>query len=158
VMDRSSVQIGSLRTLKENIDREIREATLLASAIPAVALLVAALGVANLMMVNVTTRSRQIAVVRAVGATKGQIVRLVLSEALTLGLLGSVVGVLLGLHSAASMNHLTGSLIGINPVYTVPWARVAVGVALTVLICLAAGIAPARHAARNNIVNAIASL
>jgi len=158
VMDRSSVQIGSLRTLKENIDREIREATLLASAIPAVALMVAALGVANLMMVNVTTRSRQIAVVRAVGATKGQIIRLVLSEALTLGLLGSVVGVLLGLHSAASMNHLTGALIGINPVYTVPWTRVAVGVGLTVLICLAAGIAPARHAARNNIVNAIASL
>ena len=158
VMDRPNAVIGSLRTLKESIDRDIREVTLLMSAIPAVALAVAMLGVANLMMVNVSARSRQIAVVRAVGATKSQIVRLVFSEALTLGALGSAVGVALGLHSAYSMNALSGRLIGIEPAFTIPWGQVAGGVGLTVLICLLAGLAPARYAARNNIVDAIASL
>ncbi|MCP4246956.1 MAG: ABC transporter permease [bacterium] len=158
IMDRSHFEVGSLRTLKEKIDAEIRDATQLMTAIPTVALVVAALGVANLMMVNVTARSRQIAVVRAVGATKWQIVRLVLAEALALGLLGSIIGVALGLHSANSGTTLTASLFGIESGMAVPWGRVAAAVVLTVVICLAAGIAPARHAARNNIVEAIASL
>ncbi|MHC4089002.1 MAG: FtsX-like permease family protein [Planctomycetota bacterium] len=158
VMQRPHAIMGSLRTLKESIDRDIREVTLLMSAIPAVALIVAMLGVANLMMVNVSARSRQIAVVRAVGATKSQIVRLVLAEALTLGALGSVVGVALGLHSAISMNALSARLIGIEPVFTVPWGHVVGGIGLTVLICLLASVAPARYAARNNIVDAIGSL
>jgi putative ABC transport system permease protein len=158
VMQRPHAIMASLRTLKESIDRDIREVTLLMSAIPAVALIVAMLGVANLMMVNVSARSRQIAVVRAVGATKSQIVRLVLAEALTLGALGSVVGVALGLHSAISMNALSARLIGIEPVFTVPWGHVVGGIGLTVLICLLASVAPARYAARNNIVDAIGSL
>lgn len=158
VMDRSNVQIGSLRTLKEKIDGEIREATLLMSAIPAIALIVAALGVANLMMVNVNTRSRQIAVVRAVGATKSQVVRLVLSEALALGALGSVLGVALGLHSAASVNTLSAELIGFMTTAVVPWGQVVGAVILTLVICLAAGVGPARYASRNNIVDAMAAM
>ena len=157
VMDRTNVQIGSLRTLKDSIDREIREATLLMSAIPAIALIVAALGVANLMMVNVNTRSRQIAVLRAVGATKSQIVRLVLAEALALGTLGSAMGVTLGLHSAASVNTLSAKLLGFETASVVPWGQVAAAVLLTLVICLAAGIGPARHAARNNIVDAMSA-
>ncbi|HUU82525.1 MAG TPA: FtsX-like permease family protein [Phycisphaerae bacterium] len=156
-MDRSYVEIGSLRTLKEKIDNEIREATRLMSAIPAIALVVAALGVGNLMMVNVNTRSRQIAVIRAVGGTKSQIVRLVLCEALTLGALGSAIGLALGLHSAASVNHISAELIGIGGQSVIPWGQVVGGIALTMAICLLAGIAPARYAARNNIVDAIAA-
>ena len=51
-------------------------------------LVVAAIGIGNLMMVSVHMRTRQIAVLRAVGAVKSQIIRLILAEAATLGLLG----------------------------------------------------------------------
>jgi putative ABC transport system permease protein len=157
-MGRPSAMTGSLRTLKEAIDGEIREATLLMSAMPAIALLVAALGVANLMMVNVNARSKQIAVIRAVGGTKSQITRLVLAEALTLGLLGSVIGVVLGLHASGSANVIAAKLIGFELGLTIPWHRVAGGMALTVGACLVAGIMPARHAARNNIVEAMTAV
>jgi putative ABC transport system permease protein len=157
-MGRPSAMTGSLRTLKEAIDHEIRQATLLMSAMPAIALLVAALGVANLMMVNVNARSRQIAVIRAVGGTKSQITRLVLAEALTLGLLGSVVGVVLGLHSASSANAIAAELIGFDLGVTIPWGRVVGGIGLTMGACLLAGIAPARHAARSNIVEAMSAV
>ena len=148
---------GSLRALKDAIDNEIRQATLLMSAMPAIALLVAALGVANLMMVNVNARSRQIAVIRAVGGTKSQVIRLVLAEALALGLLGSVMGVALGLHSAGSANVIAANLIGFDTGVTVPWSRLAAAVALTLVVCLLAGAAPARYAARNNIVDAMSA-
>ena len=154
-MHRPQAQTGSLRRLKQDIDEDIRTGTLLVSSIPAISLLVATFGVANLMMVNVTSRSRQLATMRAVGATKSQIARLVLCEAAVLGLLGSGVGVLLGLHSAYSTNALTTRLIGIEIPWAVPWQRVLAAVILTWLVCLLAGIGPALRASRNNVIEAL---
>ena len=146
---------GSVRQMKETIDHEIRSATLIFAMIPSVALLVAALGVGNLMMANVASRSRQIAILRAVGATRGQIYRLVLGEALVLGFLGSVIGVVLGLHMASDISRMTLRIHAYQPEWNVPWAKVLVGVALTSSVCLIAGLLPARHAARSNIAGAL---
>jgi putative ABC transport system permease protein len=96
-------------------------------------------------------------VIRAVGGTKSQVIRLVLAEALALGLLGSVMGVALGLHSAGSANVIAASLIGFDTGVTVPWSRLFAAVALTLVVCLLAGAAPARYAARNNIVDAMSA-
>jgi hypothetical protein len=156
-IDRPDAIVGSVRRLKQAIDEDVREVCVLMSAMPAIALLVAALGVANLMMVGVSARTRQIAVLRAVGATKSQIVRLVLAEAVTLGVLGCVVGVALGVHTALSSNRVAAKVIGMPLPFTVPWGQVAVGVVLTILVCILAGIAPARLAARNNIVDAMSA-
>ena len=125
------------------------------SIIPVIALIVAALGVANLITASVNARTRQIAVLRAVGALKSQIVRLILVEAITLGVIGCVVGIALGMHTAHSMNHITEQLVGVELVFAVPWGRVAGAAGLTLAIALLAGVIPARHAARNNIVGAL---
>lgn len=149
---------SSVRALKQQIDRELERATLIFTAIPAVALLVAALGVGNLMMANVTSRTRQIAMLRAIGATKWQIVRLVIGEAMILGALGSLIGVALGVHAAHGMNTMTEAIWGFAPKLTwdtMPWDWVLLGIAFTVGVCLIAGIIPARHAARNNIIDAM---
>ncbi|MCP4594597.1 MAG: FtsX-like permease family protein, partial [bacterium] len=116
------------------------------------------IGVANLIAASVSARTRQIAVLRAVGALKSQIVRLVLAEALTLGVMGCLIGVALGLHTANSMNVITEKLVGVDLVFTVPWGRVAGAVSLTLVIALLAGVGPARRAARNNIVDALQSV
>jgi putative ABC transport system permease protein len=146
---------GSIARLKQAIDHDIREATLLFTAIPVVALIVASIGVGNLMMANVSSRVRQIAILRAVGTTKWQIVRMVLGEALVLGAIGSLIGVVLGMHSAYNMNLLTYRTIGFKPIWAIPWTYVVLGILFAVGVCIAAGIAPARHAARNNIVDAL---
>ncbi len=148
-------QYGSVAALKAQIDRDLWRATVLFSTIPLVARIVAGLGVANPMMANVASRSRQIAMLRAIGATKWQVTRLVIGEALVLALLGSLIGVALGLHAAHGMNVMTTRIWGYAPKWTVPWGWVATGVAFTVGICLLAGILPARRAARNNIIDAM---
>jgi ABC-type lipoprotein release transport system permease subunit len=152
---RPNAMVGSLRRLKQQIDREIRDVCLLMSAMPAVALAVASLGVANLMMVSVSVRTRQIAVLRAVGATKSQIVRLVFTEAITLGILGCFAGVALGIHSSDSASQITGQVVGVAFPLVVPWWHITVGASLTVGVCILASIGPARHAARNNIIDAM---
>lgn len=155
VMDRPDAIVGSLTRLKAEIDQGLRRAIVLVTWLPSVLLVVAAIGVANLMMVSVHLRSRQFAVLRAIGALKSQIVRLVLAEAITIGLLGSVIGVALGLHEAHSVNKIAAGLIDVDLEFVVPWGTVGLAVLLTVAVCLIAGIAPARYAARENIVAAM---
>ncbi len=145
----------SVRALKQRIDRDLERATILLASVPMVALIVAALGVGNLMMANVTSRTRQIAVLRSIGATKWQVTRLVIGEAVVLGCLGSMVGVVLGLHAARGLNAMTVTIWGYKPEWAVPWGWVGLGIAFTMSVCLIAGVFPARHASRNNIIDAL---
>jgi putative ABC transport system permease protein len=154
-MDRPDAIMGSLRRLRQEIADGLFRATTILTWLPALVLVIASLGIGNLMMVNVQSRARQIAVLRAVGAVKSQIVRLVLAEAITIGILGSLIGCGLGLHQAWNLNLITSSLIGVTLKFIVPFGTVAGSIALTIGICLSAGIGPARYAARNNIIEAM---
>lgn len=160
---------GTAVELKDRIDRELNTMTKLLTAVPAVALLVAAVGVANLMTSNVASRARQLAILRAVGATRGLILRMVVGEALVLGLLGTGLGFALGLHLAINTSVMTRRMWGIelggtelglfgwtfNLPITIPWGYVSAAVLLTVSLCVLAGIFPARHASRTNVVDAL---
>ncbi len=143
--------------LKQSIDDNIDRVTLLLAGIPAVGLIVAALGVANLMMANVASRQRQIAVLRAVGATQWQMIRLVCAEALILGLIGSALGLVMGLHLGQASTYVTSTLSGFEPKFTVPWPMVISGASVAMLLCLLAGLGPARVASRSNIVSVLQS-
>lgn len=157
-VDRPAAIIGSLRRLKQMVDESVHRSVTVITWLPSILLGVAVIGVANLMTVSVRIRARQIAVLRAVGALKSQVVRLVLAEAITLGLIGSVVGLALGFHQAYTDNRVTTELIGFHPEFIVPVGTVTLAVLLTVLVCLIAGIFPARHAARNNIIAAMQTM
>ncbi len=146
---------GTARELKDEIDAQLTRVTGLLTAVPAVALLVAAIGVANLMTANVTSRAKQLAVLRAVGATRGLILRLVIGEALVLGVLGGALGLALGLHLAMNTAVMVDRMWGMRIAIEMPWGYIAVAMALTVGLCMLAGVLPARHAARTNIVDAL---
>ena len=151
----ANARYGAARELKDEIDAELTRLTYLLSAVPAVALLVAALGVANLMTANVASRTKQLATLRAIGATRGQVLRLVVGEALVLWLLGSGLGLGLGLHLAWNVTTMTERMWGYRLAFHVPWPFVGVAIALTVGLCILAGIGPARHAARTNVIEAL---
>ncbi len=154
-VDDPSSNYGSVSMLKTIIDRELRRLTRILTAIPTLALVIAALGVANLMMANVHARARQIAILRAVGATRWQLVRLVIGEAVILAVLGCALGLGLGFHLGAQSNFTTMRVTGMQISWAVPWDWVGYGAGLTLLMCLIAGIIPARYAARNNVIDAM---
>jgi putative ABC transport system permease protein len=149
------VYSGTVAELKDEIDAELTRVTLLLTAIPGVALLVAAIGVANLMTANVTARAKQLAILRAVGATRGLVLRMVVGEALVLGLLGSALGLALGLHLAANITELVDRMWGFRVALRLPWGYVIATILLTVGLCIVAGALPARHASRTDIVDAL---
>ena len=108
----------------------------------AVALLVGAVGVANIMVISVLERRSEIGLRRALGATKGHIRTQFLSEAILLALTGGVAGVILGAAATAIYAHAKGWATVIPPL---AWAG---GLAAALLIGAAAGLLPALRAAR----------
>jgi len=151
----AQVYSGTVAELKDEIDSELTRVTRLLTAIPGVALLVAAIGVANLMTANVTARAKQLAILRAVGATRGLVLRMVIGEAVVLGLLGSALGLALGLHLAVDITALVDRMWGFRVALELPWGYVIATILLTISLCVVAGILPARHASRTNIVDAL---
>jgi putative ABC transport system permease protein len=108
----------------------------------AVALLVGAVGVANIMIISVLERRSEIGLRRALGATRGHIRTQFLSEAVLLGLLGGTVGVALGVVATAVYAN-TKHWATIIP--TEAWAG---GIAASLIIGAVAGLIPALRAAR----------
>ncbi len=107
-----------------------------------VALIVGAIGVANIMIVSVLERRSEIGLRRALGATKGQIRAQFLGESILLALIGGIIGVLAGA-AATAMYASVRSWAVVVPVEA--WAG---GIASAVLIGAFAGLLPAVRASR----------
>jgi putative ABC transport system permease protein len=108
----------------------------------AVALLVGAIGVANIMVISVLERRSEIGLRRALGATRGQIRAQFLAEAILLSLAGGAAGVGIGIAATAAYARGHGEAVVIPPQ---AWAG---GLAAAVVIGALAGLLPAIRAAR----------
>jgi putative ABC transport system permease protein len=115
-----------------------------------VAVLVAGLVIANTFAVLLAQRTRELALLRCVGATARQVRRSVLGEAVVTGFASSVIGVLAGIGLAAGVSALAGG--GESPIplagISVPIHAVAVGLLVGTAVTLLAALAPARGATR----------
>jgi putative ABC transport system permease protein len=125
--------------------------TVLLGGIAGISLLVGGIGVMNIMLVSVTERVREIGLRKALGATPRAIRRQFLVEASTLGLVGGVLGVGLGLIGAVVLPHFISDPIAISP-------TAAVGaIVVAVAIGVGFGVYPATRAARLAPIDALRS-
>jgi len=115
-----------------------------------IAVLVAGLVIANTFAVLLAQRTRDLALLRCVGATARQVRRSVLAEAALTGLLASGLGVLAGIGLAAAVSALAGATGSPVPLsgLSVPLSAVVAGVAVGTLTTVLAALAPARAATR----------
>ncbi len=118
----------------------------------AVALLVGAIGMANIMVISVLERRSEIGLRRALGATRGHIRTQFLAEAITLSLIGGATGIITGAVATAIYAHGRGWATVIP---TSAWAG---GLAAALLIGGLAGLLPALKAARLSPTQALWSL
>ncbi|UCG41476.1 MAG: FtsX-like permease family protein, partial [Acidimicrobiia bacterium] len=116
--------------------------TMLTTIIGSVSLVVGAIGIANMMLVAVRERSREIGIRRAVGASRSDITWQFLVESVVLSALGGIIGILLGAVLAAV---LSTALLGVATVVSQTAVLGALGVA--VFVGIAAGLGPAWQAA-----------
>ncbi len=124
----------------------------------AVAMLVAALVIANTFQVLVAQRTRMLALLRCVGARRGQLRRTVLLEATLLGTVAGAVGVVAGLglsQGALSVLSRTQESVPLPTTVGVSWKAVLVPVAVSVVVTVLAALVPARNATRVSPVAAL---
>jgi putative ABC transport system permease protein len=118
----------------------------------AVALLVGAIGVANIMVISVLERRSEIGLRRALGATRGHIRAQFLAEAVLLALVGGAAGVAAGAAAVAAYTSLKGEAT------VIPAEAWAGGLAAAIVIGAVAGLLPALRAARMSPTQALWSL
>jgi putative ABC transport system permease protein len=139
---------GDVRHIKYGIERAFYRLLNLISTVAIAAMAVASLGVANTIMASVRSRRWQFGVLRSIGLGRGDLLRLILAEAIMLGLVGVALGVAAGLEISIDARRITGDLLGYSPDMQIPYAIVAGGCLSLLAIALAASIWPAISVAR----------
>ena len=124
--------------------------TLAVGALGGISLLVGGVGILTIMTIAVHDRTGEIGLLRALGATRGQILFLFLWEAVFLSLAGGLIGLLLGWGGARVLHFLLPALPTHTPLNYAIYAEI-----LAVAIGLGAGVLPARRAARLDPVEAL---
>jgi putative ABC transport system permease protein len=115
--------------------------------IAAISLVVGGVGIMNIMLVSVTERTREIGLRKAVGAKQSDILSQFVIEAITLSLLGGLVGVLIGWGGALIINQFF-------PAIVTPWS-VALAFGVSAAIGIIFGVAPAIRASRLDPIDAL---
>ena len=132
----------TLEQLARTLDRASRTMTALLGSIAGVSLLVGGIGIMNIMLLSVTERTREIGIRRAVGAHAGDLLRQFLIEATTLGLIGGLAGVAIGLVASIVVSRSLQWSATVSPLGILVSLAVAGGVGIFF------GYYPARQASR----------
>ena len=116
--------------------------TLLLGGVASIALVVGGIGIMNIMLVSVRERTREIGIRKALGARGGDILRQFLVEALTLSLLGGLIGIVIGLTASAVIGQIAGWGFVFDP------STVIVATVFSLGVGVVFGVWPARQAAQ----------
>ncbi len=159
-IEQQGLFVTSFREQFARLDRLFLIMDLALGVIGFIALLVATIGIANTMTMNVMERYREIGVMKAVGGDEGDLQRLFLVESATLGLAGGLGGLLFGgivttLVQAAVDYYLHRLGVPAVDLFHLSAAMGLAILAVALLVSLVAGLAPARRAARIEPIDAL---
>lgn len=142
----------------KQIDDMMNGIMLFIGAIASIGLIVGVISIVNIMLVNVTERTREIGVLKAIGFTNREVLGSILMEAGLLGFIGAIIGLIIAAILLQLAIIFFGSQLGMEDItltYMLPlWLVLAVVGGATVLSILA-GLYPAWRASRLNVVEAL---
>ncbi len=122
----------------------------------AVAIVIAALGIVNTLLISVSERKRELGVLRAIGGLRSQIRKMILLEAAAIAIVGVLIGMLAGMLNTYFMVRTAAAMIGGFTIpYRFPFWLIGIVLPMTMLIALAAAWLPARRAVNLQVVEAI---
>ena len=144
-------------SIREQMSEVTQTLSLFLSAIAAISLLVGAIGIANTMFMSVMERTKQIGLLKAMGAGEREIMKLFLIESGIFGLVGGIAGAGLGAAISLIIPYLGIQALGFGGGLkaTITPGIILFALGFSVVIGIVSGIIPARHAARMRPVDAI---
>ncbi|MGB8216777.1 MAG: ABC transporter permease [Candidatus Methanoperedens sp.] len=149
--------VTAFATIQQQITSVVQSISIFLAAIAAVSLLVGAVGIANTMFMSVMERTRQIGLLKALGATDNEVMKLFLMESGLFGFVGGVIGIIFGILVSVIVSAVGLRLLGpggsASPVVSPELLIFALG--FSILVGVISGVAPARSAAKMNPVDAL---
>ncbi len=149
--DSDLYRVTAMSEMLDSLNEQIAMMSGMLGGIAGISLLVAGVGVMNIMLVSVTERTREIGIRKSLGADKGTILQQFVIEAAVTSSLGGVVGIIIG----CVATEVVGTMIGISASPTL--AAVLISFGVSAAIGLFFGYMPARRAANLNPIDALRS-
>lgn len=147
--DKNDFQISSAQDILSTVQTITGLLTAIIAGISGISLVVGGVGVMNIMLVSVTERTKEIGLLKAIGAKQKDILTQFLMESVVMTLIGGLIGITLGISGA----WLVSLVAGIPFIISVPAIIIAVGV--STLVGIIFGFYPARHAAQLSPIDAL---
>jgi putative ABC transport system permease protein len=142
------MKVGDVRHIKAEIQHGLGNLLRLVSTVALGAMAVASLGVTNTVMASIRTRRWQFGVLRSIGVTRSQLLRIVLGEALVLGGIACGMGLLAGGELVLNARASYRLFIGFSPPLQIPWGMILVGSGVVITVSLLASVVPALSVSR----------
>ena len=147
--DENDFRIASAQDIISTVETITSLLTVMIAGISGISLVVGGVGVMNIMLVSVTERTREIGLLKAIGAKQKDILTQFLVEAVVMSLTGGIIGIVLGISGA----YLVSLVAHIPFVLSIPAIIIAVGV--STLVGIVFGLYPARRAAKLSPIDAL---
>ncbi len=140
----------------ESFQNILNIVTAFLAGVAAISLFVGGIGIANTMYTSVIERTREIGVMKAIGAKNKDILLIFLIESGLLGLVGGIIGVVLGFGISKGIEYLAVTSLGTNLLQAAAPFYLIVGCLIFgFLVGAASGVLPARQASKTNVVDAL---
>ena len=153
----AGLQVEGAAQMREAVTTVLNVMLSVVVALLAISVLIAVIGIANTLSLSVLERSRESAILRALGLTRAQLRRTFAIEAVLLGGVAAAVGLLLGVgYGYAGARTILGSVVRTVPL-EVPWGQLGLLVLAACLAGLLASVLPGRRAAMTPPVAALAA-
>lgn len=158
-------QCSSMEDTRKYFDEQLTMIQTMLGGLAAISLFVAAIGIANTMVMSIYERTKEIGVMKVIGAELGSIRAMFLTESAMIGLIGGVVGVALSFLISYLLNNvpLVAGLLaslglsfgGGGAVSIIPWWLVVLAMAFSMLVGVIFGFIPANRAVKISALEAI---
>jgi putative ABC transport system permease protein len=152
------LQVLTTADYKANLAGKVNQILALFGTLLGLAVLIALFGISNTLTLSVIERTRESALMRALGLTRGQLRRMLLIEAVLMALLAIVVGVALGAAFGWAIVRGFINSSGGEGMLSIPYAQIALYALIGVCAAVAAAVLPARRAARTSVIAAITDI
>jgi putative ABC transport system permease protein len=154
--ERHALFIATVERFRSEVDELLNQTIALAYPLIAMAISIALLGVVNSLLASVLDRTREIGVLRAIGATRGQVARAIMIESALIGFMGGLLAAGFGsLGGYYQLDVLFRGMFGMTVFYRYPAGAVIFAFLAAVVLSAVAGYLPGRRASRLKITEAL---
>lgn len=150
-----TVSVLTRDEFKSSMSSMINSMLAIIYALLALSIVIAIFGIVNTLALNVSERTKEIGLLRAIGTSNGQVRGMLAIEAVILSVFGTIVGIIVGVAAGVVIRAAYESQ-GLTTL-AIPWDQLVLFLVVAILVGLVASISPARRALKQPVLNAVAS-